>query len=102
MKEEDINYINFVKTLNKNNFTLIHTYNRIDEVQEIIRHFYLLPRGDGPIAIKVKEIDFVLFKTKSLGLIVMYVCAVKNEKFELYEMNTKTYSDYETYILSLQ
>ena len=80
---------------------MYYTYNRIAEVQEVIRGHYGLPSKDTPKAIKVSGIDGFLFMTKSSGILVDYICKESDGKFELYEMSLKTYNEYERYMSDL-
>jgi hypothetical protein len=93
--------INYMSRLSDRDYTLYCTYNRIDEVQEVIRGNYCLPVSDTPVPVKVKNIDFIIFKTKGAGVIADFVCAKICDKFDLYEMNTGSYSNYEQYMRNL-
>ena len=101
MKTIDSNKVKFIKGLSTENYSLYYTYNRIDEVQEVIRGQYGLPSKDTPKAIKVSGIDGFLFMTKSSGILVDYICKENDGKFELYEMSLKTYNEYERYMSDL-
>nr|DAQ28656.1 MAG TPA: hypothetical protein [Caudoviricetes sp.] len=101
MKTIDSNKVKFIKGLSTENYSLYYTYNRIDEVQEVIRGHYGLPLKDTPKAIKVSGIDGFLFMTKNSGILVDYICKENDGKFELYEMNLKTYNEYERYMSNL-
>ena len=72
MKTIDSNKVKFIKGLSTENYSLYYTYNRIDEVQEVIRGHYGLPSKDTPKAIKVSGIDGFLFMTKNSGILVDY------------------------------
>lgn len=100
MKTIDYNKVKFIKGLSTENYSLYCTYNRIDEVQEVIRGHYGLPSKDTPKAVKVSGIDGILFITNS-GILVDYICKENDGKFELYEMNLKTYNEYERYMSDL-
>ena len=101
MKAIDSNKVKFIKGLSTENYSLYYTYNRIAEVQEVIRGHYGLPSKDTPKAIKVSGIDGFLFMTKSSGILVDYICKENDGKFELYEMSLKTYNEYERYMSDL-
>jgi hypothetical protein len=101
MKTIDSNKVKFIKGLSTENYSLYCTYNRIDEVQEVIRGHYGLPSKDTPKAVKVSGIDGILFMTKNSGILVDYICKENDGKFELYEMNLKTYNEYERYMSNL-
>ena len=101
MKTIDSNKAKFIKGLSTENYSLYYTYNRIDEVQEVIRGQYGLPSKDTPKAIKVSGIDGFLFMTKGSGILVDYICKENDGKFELYEMSLKTYNEYERYMSDL-
>ena len=101
MKTIDSNKVKFIKGLSTENYSLYYTYNRIDEVQEVIRGHYGLPSKDTPKANKVSGIDGFLFMTKNSGILVDYICKENDGKFELYEMNLKTYNEYERYMSDL-
>lgn len=97
----DSNKIKFIQGLPKEEYSLYHTYNRIEDVQEVIRSNYLLSAKDTPKPIKVANIDFVLFTTKSSGVIVDFVCKENDGKFDLYKMSIKAYNEYERYMSDL-
>lgn len=97
----DSNKIRFIKGLSKEEYSLYYTYNRIEDVQEVIRGNYQLPAKDTPKPIKVNNVDFILFITKSSGMIVDFVCKENNGTFELYEMSLKAYNEYERYMSDL-
>lgn len=97
----DSNKIKFIQELSKEDYSLYHTYNRIEDAQEVIRGNYLLPAKDTPKPIKVDNVDFILFTTKSLGVIVDFVCKENDGKFDLYEMSIKAYNEYERYMSDL-
>lgn len=101
MKTIDSNKAKFIKGLSTENYSLYYTYNRMDEVQEVIRGHYGLSSKDTPKAIKVSGIDGFLFMTKNSGILVDYICKENDGKFELYEMNLKTYNEYERYMSDL-
>ncbi|RGE77120.1 hypothetical protein [Bacteroides sp. AF32-8BH] len=103
MKEinKDSSKIKFIQGLSTEDYSLYYTYNRIDEVQEVIRGHYGLPSKDTPKAIKVSSIDGILFITKNSGILADYICKENDGKFELYEMNLKTYNEYERYMSDL-
>ncbi|MDR1913881.1 MAG: hypothetical protein LBQ68_05295 [Clostridiales bacterium] len=99
MKKRDIKKLNFIKNLNKEEYSLFYTYYRIEDVTELVRGLYLLPIKDTPIPVKFKGIDFILFNTKGVGVIVDFVCMQnKDNKFEVYEMSLKAYNEYERYM----
>lgn len=101
MKEinKDFNKIKFIQGLSTEDYSLYYTYNRIDEVQEVIRGHYGLPLKDTPKAIKVSSIDGILFITKNSGILADYICKENDGKFELYEMSLKAYNEYERYMI---
>ena len=103
MKEinKDSNKIKFIQGLSTEDYSLYYTYNRIDEVQEVIRGHYGLPLKDTPKAIKVSSIDGILFITKNSGILADYICKENDGKFELYEMSLKAYNEYERYMIDL-
>lgn len=74
LTKEDSAKIKFIKGLAKEAYTLHYTYNRIDEVQEVIIGNYLLPTKDIPNPIKVANIDFILFYAKRTGVIADFIC----------------------------
>ncbi|MDR1226566.1 MAG: toprim domain-containing protein [Prevotellaceae bacterium] len=94
----DLAKADFIKNLKKEDYNLRYTYNRMDEVQEIIRMNHLLPTKDMPLPIKVKDIDFILFKSKDNGVLADYMCVQNNEKFELYDMSMNTFNEYEKFM----
>jgi hypothetical protein len=99
--KKDSNKMKFIKGLSTEDYSLYYTYNRIDEVQEVIRGHYGLPSKDTPKAVKVSGIDGILFMTKSSGILVDYLCKENDGKFELYEMSLKAYNGYERYMSDL-
>lgn len=99
--KKDTNKMKFIKGLSTEDYSLYYTYNRIDEVQEVIRGHYGLPSKDTPKAVKVSGIDGILFMTKSSGILVDYLCKENDGKFELYEMSLKAYNGYERYMSDL-
>ena len=80
---------------------MYYTYNKIDEVQEVIRGHYGLPSKDTPKAIQVSGVDGILFMTKNSGILADYICKENDGKFELYEMSLKAYNEYERYMSDL-
>lgn len=98
MTKSDTKKVNFLKSLSGENYSLRFAYYRPEDVTEIIRHNYLLPRGDEARAIKVDGIDYILFITKQTGLVIDYACIKNGDKYELYEMNLATYNQYEEYM----
>jgi hypothetical protein len=98
MKAKEYNKIEFLKRLKKENYSFYHSYHRIDEVQEAVSLNYLLPTSDFPAPVKVKDVDFILFKTKGVGIVVDIVCMHNENKFEMYKMNDKTYKEYEEFM----
>lgn len=101
MKTIDSNKVKFIKGLSTEDYSLYYTYNRIGEVQEVIRGHYGLPSKDTPKAVKVSGVDGILFMTKHSGILVDYICKENGGKFELYEMNLKAYNEYERYMSDL-
>jgi hypothetical protein len=101
MTKTDVSKVNFIKSLNKEEYSLYHTYNRMIDVQEAIRIIYMLSLKDEPVPIKVKEIDFILFKTKKAGIVADLVCLENKGNFELYGMSVKAYNEYERYMSEL-
>ena len=103
MKErnKDSSKIKFIQGLSTEDYSLYYTYNRIDEVQEVIRGHYGLPSKDTPKAIKVSGVDGILFMTKNSGILADYICKENDGKFELYEMSLKAYNEYERYMSDL-
>ena len=97
----DSNKIRFIQGVSKEEYSLYYTYNTIEEVQEVIRGQYGLPSKDTPKAIKVANVDSILFITKGSGVLVDYLCKENDGKFELYEMSLKAYNEYESYMSSL-
>ena len=67
-------------------------------MQEAIRLNYFLPLNDTVSPIKIDNIDFVLFKTKGVGVVVDFVCKENGERYDMYEMSVKAYNDYENYM----
>jgi hypothetical protein len=52
--------------------------------------------------IKVEGIEYMLFLTKQVGVIVDFVCKQNNDgRFELYRMSMKAYNEYERYMSEL-
>lgn len=97
----DSSKIRFIENLASEEYSLYHTYSRIEDVQEVIRMNYCLPCKDMPMPIKVANVDFILFTTKKIGVIVDFVCKENNGTFELYEMSLKAYNEYERYMSDL-
>lgn len=97
----DSNKIKFIQELSIEDYSLYYSYNRIEDVQEVIRGNYLLSAKDTPKPIKVDNVDFILFTTKSLGVIADFVCKENDGKFDLYEMSIKAYNEYERYMSDL-
>lgn len=97
----DSNKIKFIQGLSIEDYSLYYTYDRIEDVQEVIRGNYLLSAKDTPEPIKVDNVDFILFTTKSSGVIVDFVCKENDGKFDLYEMSIKAYNEYEKYMSDL-
>jgi predicted component of type VI protein secretion system len=100
-KEQEINKVNFIKSLTKDNYFCRHSYYRIDEVQEAVRINYLLSTKDMLLPVKVKGIDLIFFKSDSIGIIADFACVKNENKYELYEMNMNTYNEYERYMSDL-
>jgi hypothetical protein len=103
MKEinKDSSKIKFIQGLSTEDYSLYYTYNKIDEVQEVIRGHYGLPSKDTPKAIQVSGVDGILFMTKNSGILADYICKENDGKFELYEMSLKAYNEYERYMSDL-
>lgn len=102
LTKEDSVKIKFIQSLNEEAYTLHYTYNRIDEVQEIVRGNYLLPTKDTPNPIKVGNIEFILFYAKRTGVIADFICKKNNDGlFELYVMSLKACNEYERYMSDL-
>ncbi|MDR0681676.1 MAG: hypothetical protein LBG15_07515 [Dysgonamonadaceae bacterium] len=100
ISKTDVKKVNFIKNLNKEEYSLYCTHYRIEDVQEVIRMNYLLPASNFLHPVKIKDIDFVLFSTKNAGIVVDFVCKINEGKYELYEMSTKAYNQYERYMTS--
>ncbi|MDR2003358.1 MAG: hypothetical protein LBQ74_10040 [Prevotella sp.] len=100
MKITDVNKVNFIKNL-KDGYSLYHTYDRPEDVCEVIRMNYNLSSKDMPKLIKVEGVEYMLFLTKQVGIVADFVCKLNNGRFELYEMNMKAYNDYERYMSEL-
>ncbi|MDR1223282.1 MAG: hypothetical protein LBL07_10475 [Tannerella sp.] len=98
--KRDTTKIDYMISLSNGDYNLYCTYNRIDEVQEVIRGNYCLPVSDTPAPVKVKNIDYIIFKTKDMGIIVDFVCIKRGDKFDLYEMNMNAYNEYERYMVN--
>ena len=101
MTKRDAIKIDFIKSLNAEDFLLYCTYCRIEDAQEIVRMNYDLPTKDMPATIKVKDVDFILFKTKGVGVITDFVMKVNNDKYEVYEMSLKAFNEYEKYMSNI-
>ncbi len=101
MKAIELNKVNFIKNLNKDAYNLYHTYSRIEDVQEVVRMNYSLSMKDMPKLIKVEGVEYMLFLTKQIGVVVDFVCVHKDGKFELLEMSLKAYNEYEKYMSEL-
>ena len=98
---KDSSKVKFIKRLSTEDYSLYYTYNRIDEVQEVIRGHYGLPSKDTPKAIKVSGVDGILFMTKNSGILIDYLCKENDGKFELYEISLNAYNAYERYMSDL-
>ena len=100
-KNKDSSKIKFIQGLSTEDYSLYYTYNKIDEVQEVIRGHYGLPSKDTPKEIQVSGVDGILFMTKNSGILADYICKENDGKFELYEMSLKAYNEYERYMSDL-
>ena len=100
-KNKDSSKIKFIQGLSTEDYSLYYTYNKIGEVQEVIRGHYGLPSKDTPKAIQVSGVDGILFMTKNSGILADYICKENDGKFELYEMSLKAYNEYERYMSDL-
>jgi uncharacterized membrane protein YoaT (DUF817 family) len=98
MTAKDAIVVKYISSLTNKDYSLFFTYHRIEDVQEVIRGNYLLPLSDTPVYFKVKDNDFIMFKTKKAGVIADFVCLNKGDRFDLYEMNTGSFSKYEQYM----
>jgi hypothetical protein len=101
MTAKDEMKIKYLSGLRNEDYSLRCTFHRIDEVQEAIRLNYYLSLSDMPVPFKVKGIDFIMFKTKSTGVIVDYVCMNSGDKFNYCEINLSAYNKYEQYMRKL-
>jgi hypothetical protein len=101
MTAKDVMAVKYISNLTDKDYSLFFTYPRIEDVQEVIRGNYLLPLSDTPVCFKVKDNDFIMFKTKKTGVIVDFVCLNKEDRFDLYEMNTGSFNEYEQYMRNL-
>ena len=101
MTNEDLGKIRFMQNLSKDEYSLFCTYYRFEDVQEVVRRNHQLSTKDMPKPIKVTGIDFILFTTKSMGVLVEFVCIENNGTFELHEMSLKAYNEYERYMREL-
>lgn len=101
MKAIDSNKVNFIKNLNKDAYNLYSSYCRPEDVCEVIRMNYNLSSKDMPKLIKVEGVEYMLFLTKQVGVVVDFVCVQKDGKFELLEMSLKAYNEYERYMSEL-
>jgi hypothetical protein len=99
--KEDIIKTDFIKKLKTEDYCLYYTYYTMDDVREIIRGEYLLPVSDTPVPVRVKGIDFILFKSNKLGILSNWMCIQNGDKYKLYEMSAKAYNEYEKYISNL-
>ena len=101
MKATDTKKVNFIKNLNKDAYSLYSSYCRPEDVCEVIRMNYNLSSKDMPKLIKVEGVEYMLFLTKQIGVVVDFVCVHKDGKFELLEMSLKAYNEYERYMSEL-
>ena len=101
MKATDTKKVDFIKNLNKDAYSLYSSYCRPEDVCEVIRMNYNLSSKDMPKLIKVEGVEYMLFLTKQIGIVVDFVCVQKDGKFELLEMSLKAYNEYERYMSEL-
>ena len=100
MKAIDTNKVSFIKSL-KDGYSLYHTYDRPEDVCEVVRMNYNLSSKDMPKLIKVEGVEYMLFLTNQIGIVIDFVCKLNNGRFELYEMSIKAYNEYEKYMREL-
>ncbi|SHG31394.1 hypothetical protein [Dysgonomonas macrotermitis] len=101
MKANDSNKVNFIKGLKKEDYNPYCSYCRPEDVCEVVRMNYNLSSKDMPKLIKVEGVDYMLFLTKQVGVVVDFVCIQRDGKFELLEMSIKAYNEYERYMSEL-
>lgn len=101
MKAIELDKVNFIKSLKKEDYNPYCSYCRPEDVCEVVRMNYNLSSKDMPKLIKVEGVEYMLFLTKQIGVVVDFVCVQKDGKFELLEMSIKAYNEYERYMSEL-
>lgn len=101
MKAIELDKVNFIKSLKKEDYNPYCSYCRPEDVCEVVRMNYNLSSKDMPKLIKVEGVDYMLFLTKQVGVVIDFVCVQRDGKFELLEMSIKAYNEYERYMSEL-
>ena len=90
--------IDFLKIVGKEDFPSFVSFHRGDDALESVRIENGIPLSDELAAIKVKDIDFILFRAKKHGIVVPSVCVLNGGRFEVRRMSLEAFNRYECYM----
>ena len=98
MKAMNIKKVDFIKGLNVNNYNLVVSHNRLDEVHEVIQLREYISAKDKLNFAKTDGVNGLVVIRKDGSVMVEYLVIESNNKFEIYEMNNETYNNYVNYM----